>query len=319
MCEGLKLILCYHTNHPNRKGLCVCSCFMIRNILFIVFFFLYLFVGSTESHHNHSSSSCVNTQNYWLSIPASAWPTTISQKKLCGSTWYDLMKIETVQISNKESIFWFVVFHQMCTASLNDHPLDISSITTVILDNLERGCGNTTKWSDQWKSDENMLTLYNQLYQFNNGDLLTDEYPSCSMGKEVFSFYNLSDLFLIGLPTNETVPAGSIFFSTIVAHIFRLNSYFVAFTVCTILLIIMVAIMYALLIKKSKYACFFGEPEPTYDNVYNDEDDGDELSDINISSGTEHDDGGGGGGETKLSSTLASEDTHRPEAKKKSI
>jgi len=240
-------------------------------ILFYIISLLSLSFTVTDASNNNNNNTCVQPQYYWLNTGKENWSSDILSKNLCGSSWYDLMKVETVQLMVPESNFWFVIFHQLCTASLNSpRPLEINSIISLVLDNLERGCSNITKWSQQWQNDENIFFLYNQLYAFNTGELNSSYYPSCSSinnsnNVDFFSFANLTDLFLVVLPTNETVPAGSHFFASVVAHIFRLSSTFIAFTAATAVLILVVSVMWAIYFKKMKYSFYWTEPDPYLD------------------------------------------------------
>ncbi len=225
-----------------------------------------------NAHHNQTH--CVRDQQYWLSLPSMNWTNGIADRKICGSSWYDVMKIETVQLRDEINSFWFMSFHQICTASLNDHPIEIDLAITTLYDSLERGCSNITKWSSQWRYDKSVFTLYTQLYQFNSGQMENDGYPSCTdeFKNNTFTFYNMSDLFLIILPTNETVSEGSIFLSAVVSHIFRLNAYFTAFTICTIILIIVVSVMLAMFASNRRYKFYCCKPD-TYTDI--------ELNDVN--------------------------------------
>lgn len=252
---------------------------------------LLLFLTTTADevivNNTNNITTCVQPQYYWLTIEKEKWSSDILTKNLCGTSWYDLMKIESVQIRDQAANFWFVIFHQLCTASLNSpRPLEINSILSLVLDNLERGCSNISKWSEQWQNDENIFSHYNQLYAFNTGEL-NPLYPSCStisnnnsVSIDSFSFTNLTDLFLVVLPTNETVPAGSRFFADVVAHIFRLSSTFIGFTSASVILILAVSVMYAVYFKKMKYSFYWSEPEP-YDDI--DIDDNEYYSSISIS------------------------------------
>jgi hypothetical protein len=217
-----------------------------------------------STHHNQTH--CVHDQQYWLSLPKMNWTNGVQDRKICGSSWYDVMKIETVQLRVQINTIWLMAFHQICTASLNDHPIEIELIINTLYDSLERGCSNITKWSIQWRYDESFVHSYVQLLRFNDGRMENNtNYPICpnnnNNNNDVFTFYNMSDLFLIILPTNETISEGSTFLSMVVSHIFRLNAYFITFTICTIVLIVIVSIMFVKFLTNRRYKFYCCMPE----------------------------------------------------------
>ena len=182
------------------------------------------------------ASQCVWPQSYWLGLARTDWPQQVQQAVLCGTPWYDLMRVELLQLSAEEQMtdgMWLLFFHQTCAMALNQAalstnitlPLSWQSLLVGAIDILERGCTNTSGWCARWQYDPNVGGMFEQMTAFNRGQILP-QYPSCEPADSSLSslgnisylpvFGNMThSLFAVVLPTNETVWQGSAFFGLV--------------------------------------------------------------------------------------------------------
>jgi len=216
---------------------------------------LLLFLLLLSSWAVDAQPQCVYSQFYWLRQPLSAWPAPLQSQTMCGAPWYSVLQTELYQLPNASQRPWLLAFHLMCTAALNAQPasaygnvtLEIATLT----DSLERSCESASNWTLGTRAQ----SALDHLSAFSRGQLLP-LYPPC--GNEfanlttTFSFANVSDLFLITLPNNETVPAGSPFFDEMIVHVYKIQTLLIVFTVLTALCIVPVLIMYVLFLKNKK-------------------------------------------------------------------
>jgi len=246
--------------------------------------FLVLLFGVAVLSQEADSGACVRDQAYWRDLPQSAWPVALQSATLCGGTpWYDLMQIELLELmstQSRDSALWLVTFHQTCVAALNQAAVAAQTATPpslrwatlveVILHSLEAACDNTGGWSQRWQYDPTLRLLLSQLQSFNRGEILP-QFPTCDVPPTTTNssnattvevpyaslFGNMSDLFLVVLPNNETVPAGSTFFQSVLAQTIQVKILLAIFIGCSIILGIKVGAMWLVYMRNKKRELLF--------------------------------------------------------------
>lgn len=211
-------------------------------------------------------TACVYTQAYWLQRPAAIPPLL-----LCNTRWDELMRWEVPLLQDTRQQTWLDAFHQTCAATCNLARLNQSQGTVRVLaarllDLLERGCTNMTEWSLQWRYNEPFNALVDAMRAFNRGQFgvaaCQDEFAVTP-----FSFANRSDLFMVVLPNNETVAAGSAYFSESLANAFQIKSLFIAFVTLSLVLSAIVALMYTMLVRRRRITYHCCDPDTGEDEA----------------------------------------------------
>ncbi len=209
--------------------------------------------------------ACVYTQDYWRQ---QARVTAVANRSLCGAQWDTLMQLDLLRDPRQQ--IWLDAFHQCGAATANLARLNRTRsagpwtqfFLAQLLDQLERACTNLTGWALQVRHDATFQTMLESVRLFNRGQS-TDGVPAC--GDEFppvspFSFANRSDLFMVVLPNNETVAAGSAYFSESLANAFQIKALFIAFIALSLALTGLVALMYLMLVRKKRVTYHCCEP-----------------------------------------------------------
>lgn len=214
---------------------------------------------------------CVYTQAYWIDHPA-----LVPQRLLCNTRWDQLMRWEVPQLQDTRQQVWLDAFHHACAAQcnlarLNQRQGEVVGQVALLLGLLERGCGNLTAWSLQWLYNVPFNALLDRVRAYSRG---LAGVPSCAdeFAPAPFSFANRSDLFMVVLPSNETVEAGSVYFGEALANAFQLKSLLIAFIALSIILTIIVTLMFFMLVRKRRITYHCCEPTdeddaPNYTNI----------------------------------------------------
>jgi hypothetical protein len=216
---------------------------------------------------------CVYTQDYWRQ---QARITAVSNRSLCGAQWDTLMQLDLLRDPRQQ--IWLDAFHQCAAATGNLARLNRTRspsgpwtqfFLAQLLDQLERGCTNLTGWALRVRHDTAFQTMLEIVRAFNRGQSAGvppcgDEFPPVSP----FSFANRSDLFMVVLPNNETVAAGSAYFSESLANAFQIKALFIAFIALSLALTGLVALMYLMLVRKKRVTYHCCEPRDDDEQSY---------------------------------------------------
>ncbi len=232
-------------------------------MLFLLFFALAL------------AEPCVYTQNYWR--------TQASALQMCGSRWDALLRFDAPLLVDAQQQVWFDAFQQCAAASFNLARLGVAAgeqatLVALLLGQLERGCASPTNWSLQWRYDASFTAQLQQVRALNRGESV---YPACGdeFAPPPFSFANRSDLFMVVLPNNETVPAGSAYFGESLANALQIKGLMIAFITLSLMLSVIVALMWFMLVRKRRISYHCCEPRSEEEHAYALQDDTPGLDD----------------------------------------
>jgi hypothetical protein len=222
-------------------------------------------------------TACVMTQLQWRDTLVPERLLLLSGITLCNMNAATLLKLETFQALDTNTLHWIVSAHQLCTAVLNRRWIEnvngtgqISSTTLqrvdaalmILLNSMVRSCGNLTHWSLNTETQGSMMWAGLQtLEAFNNAQMASlQACPVVSQPTGGFSFSEAAQLFLADSETEAVTKQK-------VQQLYTSKALLTVFLVLTAIAAFLLGVLALMLWNKRRH---YMQGVPTYQMVASD-------------------------------------------------